>query len=103
MSQVFAKNGMVTDDLEAFLDDLRQGLKPRCKYCRNMLDGKRTNAKFCGPVCYARHKGGKHKHGEAPTHCAHCGDAIVGRKFGAKYCGIGCRILGGRELAKLRP
>ena len=97
MSQIYSTSGMVTDDTEAFIEELRRGMKAKCAYCKEELDGRKANAKFCNPLCYARHTVGKYKHGEAPTHCAQCGDEIIGRRHGAKYCGVGCRILGGNQ------
>ncbi len=93
MSQMYSTSGMITNDTEAFIEELRRGMKTRCAYCGEELVGRRADAKYCNGLCYARHTVGKYGHGEAPTRCFRCGDRITGRRHGAKYCGVECRIL----------
>lgn len=93
MSQVFNMSGIVTNDTDAFIEDLRQLMKPKCLYCGNGLDGRKMSTKFCDARCYSRHVKGKYKHDEVPTNCEWCRNAIVGRRHGAKYCSVKCRIL----------
>ena len=90
MSQTYSMSGMVTNDTEQFLQELRQDLKVSCEYCGEEMFGKRVCAKYCGRVCYQRDTTGKYRHDEVPTNCAWCGNDIVGRKHGVKFCGRQC-------------
>ena len=102
MSQIFSMSGMVTDDTEAFIEDLRCGLKSKCLYCGNELVGKRADAKYCNQTCYTRHTTGKYKHDEVPTDCAWCGNEIAGRRHGAKYCDLKCRVKYNARSSRLK-